>query len=593
MRTQSMSRSLLAAAILATLASPAWSAQFVYEGRLDEFSMPANGRFDVRVTPHGQQTGSNPLAAAMVFEDVEVIDGRFRLEFEVPLAQADSAWVAIDVRPGNEGGQFSAIEGRTKAVSGGLIGACWSTTGDAGSNPATNYLGTSDAQPLNLRSNGFVGWRLTGFPDGSANVVGGGSQATAPTISGGANGAFIGGGGKIYSSLGGGSNEAHRISDHNGVIAGGYGNVAGNANANPADAAQAAVVGGIFNLAAATDSLVGGGNSNTASGAQSAVVAGFSNNSGGGSAAVLAGTGNHARGTNSAVIAGLNSCAGGAQSFAGGHRAKVAAATGTQGAPSPCVVSTLPNDTDGHQGTFAWADSTDADFVSSGPNQFLVRASGGVGINTASIPNGSELTLANADFNGNVDIYMRSVDNPRGIIASMQPQGSTINARFLIGHFDGVSVIDRLFIDPAGALNVTGQAFKPGGGSWAVLSDARLKSDVAPIAGSLDRLLSLEGVSYRYTQPDGKLRLAGTHTGFIAQQVTEVFPDWVGTDEKGFLSVAPQGFEALTVEALRELRAESATVDGGQSARLSALEAENQALRERLAAIEARLQRSR
>lgn len=593
MRTQSMSRRLLAAAILATLATPAWSAQFVYEGRLDEFSMPANGRFDVRVTPHGQQTGSNPLAAAMVFEDVEVIDGRFRLEFEVPLAQVDSAWVAIDVRPGSEGGQFSAIEGRTKAVSGGLIGACWSTTGDAGSDPVTNYLGTSDAQPLNLRSNGFVGWRLTGFPDGSANVVGGGSQSTAPTISGGANGVFIGGGGKIHSGLVGVAQEAHRVSDHNGVVAGGYGNVAGNLNASPTDAPQAGVLAGIFNFATGSASFVGAGDSNTASGDRAGVVAGFGNTAAGAAAAVLAGGNNHARGTNAAVVAGFNSCAGGAQSFAGGRRAKVAAATGTQGAPSPCVVSTIPNDTDGHQGTFAWADSTDADFVSSGPNQFLVRASGGVGINTASIPNGAELTLANADLNGNVDIYMRSVDNPRGIITSMQPQGSTTNARFLIGHFDGVSLIDRLFIDSAGGFNVTGQAFKPGGGAWSVSSDARLKSDVAPLAGSLDRLLSLEGVSYRYTHPDGKLRLAGTHSGFIGQKVAEVFPDWVGTDDQGFLSVAPKGFEALTVEALRELRAESATVDGGQSERISTLEAQNEALRERLAAIEARLQRSR
>jgi hypothetical protein len=33
-----------------------------------------------------------------------------------------------------------------------------------------------------------------------------------------------------------------------------------------------------------------------------------------------------------------------------------------------------------HNGTFVWADSTATDFASSGPNQFLIRASGGVGI---------------------------------------------------------------------------------------------------------------------------------------------------------------------------------------------------------------------
>ncbi|MBI5386536.1 MAG: hypothetical protein HZA90_17845 [Verrucomicrobia bacterium] len=35
-----------------------------------------------------------------------------------------------------------------------------------------------------------------------------------------------------------------------------------------------------------------------------------------------------------------------------------------------------------HNGTFVWADSTNADFASSGSNQFLIRASGGVGIGT-------------------------------------------------------------------------------------------------------------------------------------------------------------------------------------------------------------------
>ena len=37
-----------------------------------------------------------------------------------------------------------------------------------------------------------------------------------------------------------------------------------------------------------------------------------------------------------------------------------------------------------HDGAFVWGDSTAADFVSTGTNQFLIRASGGVGIGTTS-----------------------------------------------------------------------------------------------------------------------------------------------------------------------------------------------------------------
>jgi len=55
-----------------------------------------------------------------------------------------------------------------------------------------------------------------------------------------------------------------------------------------------------------------------------------------------------------------------------------------------------------HRGTFVWADDTDADFTSTSNNQFLIRASGGVGVGTNSTtPNG--LTVAgSALFGGTV-----------------------------------------------------------------------------------------------------------------------------------------------------------------------------------------------
>jgi hypothetical protein len=45
-------------------------------------------------------------------------------------------------------------------------------------------------------------------------------------------------------------------------------------------------------------------------------------------------------------------------------------------------------------------------------------------------------------------------------------------------------------------------------------------------------------------------------TGLIAQEVLEVFPDWVGTDEEGYLYVTERGLTAMLIEALRELRQE-------------------------------------
>ncbi len=132
---------------------------------------------------------------------------------------------------------------------------------------------------------------------------------------------------------------------------------------------------------------------------------------------------------------------------------------------------------------------------------------------------------------------------------------------------------------------------KPGGGAWSIASDARLKTDVSNLSGSLDRLLELRGVNFSYRADAPKdLSAPGSQIGFIAQEVEKVFPQWIA-EREGFKTIGIKGFEALTVEALRELRSESAVIDLAQSAELVKLSAENAALRERLAALEAKLSR--
>ena len=162
---------------------------------------------------------------------------------------------------------------------------------------------------------------------------------------------------------------------------------------------------------------------------------------------------------------------------------------------------------------------------------------------------------------------------------------------FAIGEVDArtasVGFANRLFIAPNGDLSVSAGAFKPGGGAWSVSSDARLKQDVSALTGSLDRLLQLRGVNFSYRQDVPKsLTAAGPQIGFIAQEVEQVFPQWIG-EKEGFKTVGIAGFEALTVEALRELRGESAVIDLAQSDQLDALKAENTALRQELTAINA------
>ncbi len=109
---------------------------------------------------------------------------------------------------------------------------------------------------------------------------------------------------------------------------------------------------------------------------------------------------------------------------------------------------------------------------------------------------------------------------------------------------------------PAFNLHVNGSAAKPGGGSWTNTSDIRLKKNITPIDGALDTLLSLRGVHFEYKDPDAINELAGVRTGFIAQEAEKVIPDWV-FETDGYKRMTIRGFEALAVEAMRELKAEN------------------------------------
>ncbi len=111
---------------------------------------------------------------------------------------------------------------------------------------------------------------------------------------------------------------------------------------------------------------------------------------------------------------------------------------------------------------------------------------------------------------------------------------------------------------PAFKLEVNGTAGKPGGGSWSVSSDIRLKKNIQPLNGALDTLLALHGVTFEYKDPEAINELPGERIGFIAQEVEQVMPDWIDERADGYKALTIRGFEALTVEAMRDLSNENA-----------------------------------
>ncbi|HED66574.1 MAG TPA: hypothetical protein ENJ09_13590 [Planctomycetes bacterium] len=139
---------------------------------------------------------------------------------------------------------------------------------------------------------------------------------------------------------------------------------------------------------------------------------------------------------------------------------------------------------------------------------------------------------------------------------------------------------------PGFKLHVNGSAGKPGGGSWSVASDARLKKNVAELDGALEKLLRLRGVTFEYIDPESINELSGTQTGMIAQEVAEVFPGWVEEGPDGYLRLSIRGFEALAVEALRDLREEKDAELERLEARLAERDARIDELARRLARLE-------
>lgn len=152
--------------LIASLSVAAWcgfsgaaaASNLVVQGQLDEYGAPANGRFDLQLVAHRNPASDSPLAGTLTLEDVDVRNGQFEIspDFGVKLTPNDVVWIAVAVREGNSLGAFSAIPGRLKAEAPQAIGQCWSSTGDSGVNPNVNFLGTTDGQPLVLRSTAGV-----------------------------------------------------------------------------------------------------------------------------------------------------------------------------------------------------------------------------------------------------------------------------------------------------------------------------------------------------------------------------------------------------------------------------------------------------
>lgn len=237
--------------------------------------------------------------------------------------------------------------------------------------------------------NAAVGGGASNSASGAHAAVAGGESNTA-----GHSHAFIGGGLSnttlgTRSVIGGGiSNRAGNSS----VVGGGSNNeanfnfstVAGG-RLNKADATYASIVGGASNSTTGQYSFVGGGgednvpaSGNVASGLASSIVGGRANAASGDRAAIGGGSSNQATSQHTSIAGGRANSAFGAYGAIPGGELNTAAGSHSLAAGRRAKAL--------HDGSFVWGDSTDLDFSSSAPDQFLIRASGGVGIDRTPDP---------------------------------------------------------------------------------------------------------------------------------------------------------------------------------------------------------------
>ena len=586
---------LLTCALLTALIPVAHAGEFVYQGQLDDGGVPANGRYDLRIAAFGDEKSPQTLLAPIEFPGVEVKDGHFELRFDAPLAGDREAWLEVAVRDAGARA-WAGIPGRSKALAAPLIGACWSVTGDAGSNPATNFLGTTDAQPLVLRTGNAQSLRIEpsaitsgdlGLPI-TVNAIGG---SHANVVAAGVRGATIAGGGMpggdTDPDLGG--EAPNRVTDFYATVGGGFDNQAGDGAGDPLDARSATVAGGARNTASGMASTVGGGEGSTASGAESTVAGGRLNDAtelgatvAGGrvnraiapNATVSGGVGSLAAGNSSTVAGGAEgqalgfaafvsggnlNCAGADASWAGGKMAKVRPGT-NPGVSGACDFLTYPGG-NGDAGTFVWADNAGSQFVSTGPNQFLVRANGGAMFNQ------NALVSVNDDFvigarpgasGGDADVDLRLVSR-NGRSASMYVVDTTGTLRFNLTNLTAGN--DRLSV----AGGVGGAATLSNGGAWTNASSRTFKEGFAAIdpADVLERVLAL-GISRWSYIGSGE----GEHVGPMAEDFHAAFG--LGHSEKQIATVDADGVALAAIQGLN-----------------AKLEAENAALREEMAALRA------
>jgi Chaperone of endosialidase len=172
--------------------------------------------------------------------------------------------------------------------------------------------------------------------------------------------------------------------------------------------------------------------------------------------------------------------------------------------------------------------------------------------------------LAGANDNSQI----RFTGKTNGDLFTIGSDISTNNGTRIFQLFDLVAGAARVSVNSSGnvgigttaptdLLSVNGNASKPGGGSWAVFSDERLKNIKGNFSSGLKAVMQLQPLRYEY-KPTNALGLdsKGEHIGFGAQALQKVIPEAVTSTENGYLQVNNDPIIWTMLNAIKEQQKE-------------------------------------
>jgi hypothetical protein len=599
---------ILAIMFLATSAALAQTTGFTYQGRLTDGGTSANGNYDLQFALFDSLSGGTQVGSTQTLNTVAVNNGVFTvsLDFGANAFPGASRFLEISARPAGSG-SFTLLSPRQPITS---------------TPYAVRSLNATSAD--NVTVNGNQAFSVTGAGTGSfanSNTFVGVGAGTANTPEGNGNGSRNSFFGKdagrnnttgFHNSFFGSDAGANSTGERNsffgalvglnnttGIFNSFFGAEAGVSNTTGSSNSFFGLSAGRFNTSGSLNSFFGleTGHNNTTGGGNSffGSAVGLNNTTGernsffGLNAGVFNTTGNSnsffGDHTGQRATGSLNTFIGANADFAAvqdmspsGNRNTLLganAALGSGGMFSPDNATAI--------GANARVDQANSLVLGSINGVNFATADTKVGIGTTT-PTARLSVVATGD--GARVLHLGTERSwvfkqlGTGAETALELTGndpSNNNKNFLINTTGFVGVVTTT---PTATLSVNGSANKPGGGSWTVFSDERLKNIKGRFTSGLNAVMQLQPLRYEYKRDNAlKLKPEGEHVGFSAQAVQKIIPEAVTSTAQGYLLVNNDPILWTMLNAIKEQQAQIATLQQVNSALTARLQRVEQVLR--------------